>query len=131
MLLTRRPPPPISTTVCITVRNCTRDEGRPFEFGNQVLISSHRTAGGTLALATAYSSWLSAVPRASAAGTLTGSPSAFQRAFTGGISSHQSPLCSLGASHRRAGLEETMRIAEKIGPTIFARSFILITIAMR
>ena len=25
-----------------TVRNCTRDEGGPFEFGNQVLISSHR-----------------------------------------------------------------------------------------
>jgi hypothetical protein len=24
------------------VRNCTRDEGEPFEFGNQVLISSHR-----------------------------------------------------------------------------------------
>ena len=24
------------------IRNCTRDEGRPFEFGNQVLISSHR-----------------------------------------------------------------------------------------
>jgi hypothetical protein len=24
------------------VRNCRRDEGRPFEFGNQVLISSHR-----------------------------------------------------------------------------------------
>jgi hypothetical protein len=24
------------------VRNCTRDEGGPFEFGNQVLISSHR-----------------------------------------------------------------------------------------
>jgi len=24
------------------VRNCTRDEGRPFEVGNQVLISSHR-----------------------------------------------------------------------------------------
>ena len=24
------------------VRNCTGDEGRPFEFGNQVLISSHR-----------------------------------------------------------------------------------------
>jgi hypothetical protein len=23
-------------------RNCTRDEGRPFEVGNQVLISSHR-----------------------------------------------------------------------------------------
>jgi len=26
----------------MTVRNYTRDEGRPFEFGNQVLISSHR-----------------------------------------------------------------------------------------
>jgi hypothetical protein len=24
------------------VRNCTRDEGKPFEVGNQVLISSHR-----------------------------------------------------------------------------------------
>jgi hypothetical protein len=24
------------------LRNCMRDEGRPFEFGNQVLISSHR-----------------------------------------------------------------------------------------
>ena len=24
------------------MRNCTRDEGRPFEIGNQVLISSHR-----------------------------------------------------------------------------------------
>ena len=24
------------------LRNCTRDEGRSFEFGNQVLISSHR-----------------------------------------------------------------------------------------
>jgi hypothetical protein len=24
------------------MRNCTRDEGRPFEVGNQVLISSHR-----------------------------------------------------------------------------------------
>jgi hypothetical protein len=25
-----------------TVRNCTRDEGGPFEVGNQVLTSSHR-----------------------------------------------------------------------------------------
>ena len=25
------------------MRNCTRDEGGPFEVGNQVLISSHRT----------------------------------------------------------------------------------------
>ncbi len=24
------------------MQNCTRDEGRPFGFGNQVLISSHR-----------------------------------------------------------------------------------------
>jgi len=24
------------------IRNCTRDEGGPFGFGNQVLISSHR-----------------------------------------------------------------------------------------
>jgi hypothetical protein len=24
------------------MRNCTRDEGRPFEVGDQVLISSHR-----------------------------------------------------------------------------------------
>jgi len=24
------------------LRNCTRDEGRPFEVGNQVLISRHR-----------------------------------------------------------------------------------------
>ena len=29
------------TLVHTTVRNCTRDEGGPFEFGNQVLISSH------------------------------------------------------------------------------------------
>jgi len=26
----------------VTVRNCVGDEGRPFEVGNQVLISSHR-----------------------------------------------------------------------------------------
>jgi hypothetical protein len=30
--------PPVQTAL----RNCTRDEGRPFEVGNQVLISSHR-----------------------------------------------------------------------------------------
>ena len=30
------------TPVHTAVRNCTRDEGRPFEVGNQVLISSHR-----------------------------------------------------------------------------------------
>jgi hypothetical protein len=34
--------PPCVTTVCMTARNCTRDEGRPFEVGNQVLTSSHR-----------------------------------------------------------------------------------------
>jgi hypothetical protein len=30
--------PPVQTAL----RNCARDEGRPFEVGNQVLISSHR-----------------------------------------------------------------------------------------
>ena len=30
------------TPVRTAKRNCTRDEGRSFEFGNQVLISSHR-----------------------------------------------------------------------------------------
>ena len=30
------------TPVHTAVRNCTRDEGRPFEVGNQVLISRHR-----------------------------------------------------------------------------------------
>jgi hypothetical protein len=31
-----------STAMSTAVHNCTRDEGGPFEFGNQVLISSHR-----------------------------------------------------------------------------------------
>jgi hypothetical protein len=30
------------TPVQTAMRNCTRDEGGPFEIGNQVLISSHR-----------------------------------------------------------------------------------------
>ena len=30
------------TPVHTAMRNCTRDEGRPVEFGNQVLISNHR-----------------------------------------------------------------------------------------
>jgi hypothetical protein len=30
------------TPVQTAARNCTRDEGRPFAFGNQVLIASHR-----------------------------------------------------------------------------------------
>jgi hypothetical protein len=30
------------TPVHTAVRNCTRDEGRSFGFGNQVLIPSHR-----------------------------------------------------------------------------------------
>ena len=30
------------TPVHTAVRNCTRDEGGPFEVGNQVLMSSHR-----------------------------------------------------------------------------------------
>jgi len=32
----------VTSAVCPAVRNCTGDEGGPFEFGNQVLISSHR-----------------------------------------------------------------------------------------
>jgi hypothetical protein len=31
-----------ATPVHTAGRNCTRDEGGPFEIGNQVLISSHR-----------------------------------------------------------------------------------------
>jgi len=31
-----------ATPVHTAMRNCTRDEGRSFEVGNQVLISSHR-----------------------------------------------------------------------------------------
>jgi hypothetical protein len=30
------------TPVQTAKRNCTRDEGGPFEFGNQVLIANHR-----------------------------------------------------------------------------------------
>ena len=30
------------TPVHTAMRNCTRDEGRPFEVGNQVWISNHR-----------------------------------------------------------------------------------------
>jgi len=30
------------TPVQTVARNCTRDEGGPFAFGNQVLIASHR-----------------------------------------------------------------------------------------
>jgi hypothetical protein len=32
----------VLTPVHTALRNCTRDEGRSFEVGNQVLISSHR-----------------------------------------------------------------------------------------
>jgi len=31
-----------ASPVHTALRNCTRDEGRPFEVGNQVLISNHR-----------------------------------------------------------------------------------------
>jgi len=31
-----------ASPVHTAMRNCTGDEGGPFEFGNQVLISSHR-----------------------------------------------------------------------------------------
>ena len=41
---TKSPPGFVSrvSPVHTAVRNCTRDEGGPFEVGNQVLISSHR-----------------------------------------------------------------------------------------
>src|SRR5262249_23857865 len=61
------------------------------------------TAGGTSAPATDYSSWLNGVPQANAAGTLTGSPGAFQPASTGAISSHRLQPCWRGANHRPAG----------------------------
>ena len=32
----------VASAVCTTLRNCTGDEGGPFEVSNQVLISSHR-----------------------------------------------------------------------------------------
>jgi hypothetical protein len=40
------------TPVHTAVRNCTRDEGGPFEVGNQVLISSHRKLLGLAAVRT-------------------------------------------------------------------------------
>ncbi len=39
------------TPVHTAKRNCTRDEGRPFEFGSQVLISSHRKLLSSKAMA--------------------------------------------------------------------------------
>jgi hypothetical protein len=51
MLSQRHPPVPaaamsvmgrVSRVPYMTVRNCTRDGGRPSGIGNQVLISSHR-----------------------------------------------------------------------------------------
>jgi hypothetical protein len=38
------------TPVHTALRNCTRDEGWPFEIGNQVLISSHRKLLGSKVL---------------------------------------------------------------------------------
>jgi hypothetical protein len=32
----------VASAVCTTLRNCTGDEGGPFEVSNQVLTSSHR-----------------------------------------------------------------------------------------
>jgi len=42
------------SAVCTTVRNCTRDEGGPFEVGNQVLISSHRKLLSSKAMVVSY-----------------------------------------------------------------------------
>ncbi len=71
-----------------------------------------------------------AVPQAGTAGTLTGSPSAFQPAFTGAISLHRLPPSWRAASSHPAGLEETVRIAGETGQTICARSFTSIITAM-
>ena len=43
----------VTSAVPVTVRNCTGDEGRPFEVGNQVLISSHRKLLSSKAMAAA------------------------------------------------------------------------------
>ena len=40
-----------ASPVQTAMRNCTGDEGRPFEFGNQVLISSHRELLASKAMA--------------------------------------------------------------------------------
>jgi len=41
---------PRASPVQTAARNCVRDEGRPFEVGNQVLISSHRKLLSTKAM---------------------------------------------------------------------------------
>jgi hypothetical protein len=81
--------------------------------------------------ATDYSSWLNGVPQANAAGTLTGSPGAFQPASTGAISSHRLQPCWRGANHRLAGGVRMGRIAGQTGRTICARLFTSIIMATR
>ena len=39
-----------ASPVHTAMRNCTRDEGGPFGFGNQVLISSHRKLLSSIAM---------------------------------------------------------------------------------
>ena len=59
------------TPVHTAVRNCTRDEGGPFEVSNQVLISSHRKLLSSKAMtaSSAMLSKLKALPGALPAGT--------------------------------------------------------------
>ena len=39
------------------IRNCTRDEGGPFEAGNQVLISGHRELPLSKAMVVSVAEW--------------------------------------------------------------------------
>ena len=80
--------------------------------------------------ATAYSSWLSAVPQASAAGRLTGSPNAFQPAFGGDLFAPVAAMLA-GRATTKAGRTKVHPYRRQTGQTIFSRSFILITTAMR
>ena len=45
-----------------TVRNCTRDEGGPFEVGNQVLISSHRKLLSSKAMVVSVAANVGTIP---------------------------------------------------------------------
>ena len=44
------------------MRNCTRDEGGPFGFGNQVLISSHRKLLSSIAMVVSVAETLDMIP---------------------------------------------------------------------
>jgi hypothetical protein len=52
-----------ASPVHTATRNCTRDEGGPFEFGNQVLISSHRKLLSSKAMVVDVAETSIAVPK--------------------------------------------------------------------